>query len=581
MRRLTALVFAVAAITLFARLGTLPLLQPDEGRNAEVAREMKHSGAWLVPTYDGLPYLDKPAAYFRLVALSLEAFGENETAARLPGALFGLAVVGLAYAFARRAYGRRAAALAVLVVATTPAVVAFARIVIFDMVLAFFVIGAIVAGYVAEEYEGAARARWYLAAAAAAGVATLVKGPVGFFLPILVLTVWHLLERRPGALRRTFAPANMLLFLVIVLPWFFGVALRRPDFPYYGLVEETFHRLVTPAFHRTAPFWYYVPVIAALFFPWSVLLPESALAAWRARARLTRADRLLLVWAVVVPLFFSLSQSKLPGYVLTAVVALGILVARVLDLAFERPGARAHRLAVRGAWALAAAAAAVTVIAALGAGRGAPGGLLVAAGGTELARLQPALAPLAWAFGAVALLSAAAGWRRDLRLACAAFAVPPLLLLTVAFGGARAYAEADSARSLARQVPALAPGVELACLECLPNGLPFYLGRTITLVTRDGNETTSNYVTFLLRRTSAWPPGVVRLDGLDRWLAWRDHPVFLMADAPHRGALDSLAAAYAVPVRALAARWWGALLPVARAGFPAPAPPLPAGAERR
>ena len=566
-RGLTALVFAVALVALFARLGALPLLQPDEGRNAEVAREMKDAGAWLVPTYDGLPYLDKPAAYFRMVAVSMDAFGENETAARLPAALFGLGVVGLAWAFARRAYGPRAATLAALVVATTPLVIAFARIVIFDMVLAFFVIGAIFAGYVAEEHEGAARERWYLAAAAAAGIATLVKGPVGFFLPLLVLTVFHLVERRPGALRRQFAPANLLLFLVIVLPWFFGVALRRHDFPYYGLVEETFHRLVTPAFHRTAPFWYYAPVIVAAFFPWSVLLPESLAAAWRARAGLARADRLLMVWAVVVPAFFSLSQSKLPGYVLTAVVALAILVARVLDLAFEHPGGRAHRLAVRGAWALVAIAAAVAVAAALASRASGWAAGVLGAGGAELARLPPALGPLAWTFALVAVLAAASGWRRDLRLACAAFAVPPLLLLTVAFGGARAYAEADSARGLARRMPALAPGVELACLECLPNGLPFYLRRTITLVTRDGSETTSNYVTFLLRRTTAWPPGVVRLAALGRWLAWRDHPVFLMADGPHRGTLDSLAAAAgggggaAGAVTAIAPGWWGALLP--------------------
>ncbi len=560
MRRLTVLAFAIALITLFARLGALPLLQPDEGRNAEVAREMKDAGAWLVPTYDGLPYLDKPAAYFRLVALSMDIFGENEAAARLPTALFALGVVGLAYAFARRAWGPRAAALTVLVVGTTPLVIAFARIVILDMVLAFFVVGAILAGFLAEERDGAARTRWYLAAAASAGVATLVKGPVGAFLPLLVLTVLNLLERRAGAVRRTFAPANILVFFAVTLPWFVGLALRRPDFPYYGLVEETFHRLVTPAFHRTAPFWYYGPVIVAVLFPWSALLPESLLAAWRARGRLARADRLLLVWAVVVPLFFSLSESKLPGYVLTAVVALGLLVARVLDLAFERPGGAARRVVVHGAWALAcvsAAAAAAALVARASVG---PAGLL-RSGGAELERLHPALAPLAWSFAIVAMLAAAAGWRRDLRLACAAFAAPPLLLLTVAFGGARAYAEAGSARNLAQRMPALAAGEELACLECLPNGLPFYLRRTVTLITRDGGETTSNYATFLLRRSPVWPAGVVRRDSLAVWLAGRRHGVFLMADARSRGALDSLAAAAAASVAGLAPGWWGARLP--------------------
>ena len=343
---LPALAFLVAGVCLFGRLGSLPLIQPDEGRNAEVAREMKHTGAWLVPTYDGLPYLDKPAFYFRLVALSMSAFGENETAARLPAALAALALLALVYAFARRAYGERAGALAVLVVGTTPLVVAFARIVIFDMVLALLVVAAILAGFHAEERDGPARSRWYVAGAICSALAVLVKGPVGFLLPLLVLIAFDLLDHNRAAIRRLFAPVNQLVFLLIVLPWFFGLALARHDFPYYGLVEESFHRFTTSQFHRSAPVWYYVPVVAAVLFPWSVLLPESIAAAWRGRARWTRADRLLIAWSVVVVLFFSISQSKLPGYVLTAVVALGMLTARVVDLAFEHPDVERFRGAV-------------------------------------------------------------------------------------------------------------------------------------------------------------------------------------------------------------------------------------------
>jgi len=558
---LPALALLVAAACLFGRLGSLPLIQPDEGRNAEVAREMKDAGTWLVPTYDGLPYLDKPAFYFRVVALSMSAFGENETAARLPGALAALALLALVYVFCRRAYGERAAALAVLVVGTTPLVVAFARIVIFDMVLALFVVAAILAGYHAEERVGPARERWYVAGAACSAVAVLIKGPVGFLLPLLVLIAFDLLDRNRAAVRRLFAPLNQLVFLLIVLPWFFGVAFLRHDFPYYGLVEESLHRFTTPAFHRTAPFWYYVPVIAAVLFPWSVLLPECVAAAWRARARWPRADRLLIAWSAVVVLFFSISQSKLPGYVLTAVVALGMLTARVLDLAFEHPDGRAHRLVLRAAVGLAAIAAAAAAV--LAAGRTTPGGLpaLLHVHGGELERLGPAIGPLLWSMPALALVAAVGRWRRDLRLVCAAFALPPLLLLTVGFGGARAYAEADSARSLAQRMPPLPATTEVACLECLPNGLPFYLKRTITLITRDGTETSSNYVTFLLRRSTAWPSGVVRLSEVGRWLAWRSRDVWLLADARHRPMLDSIAAHTSGTVAAVAPGWWGALLP--------------------
>ena len=558
---LPALAFLVAAICLFGRLGSLPLIQPDEGRNAEVAREMKDTGAWLVPTYDGLPYLDKPALYFRLVALSMAAFGETETAARLPAALSAMALLALVYGFCRRAYGQRAAALAVLVVGTTPLVVAFARIVIFDMVLALFVSAAIVAGFLAEGRDGPARSRWYALGAACSAIATLVKGPVGFLLPLLVLVSFDLLDRNRGAIRRLFAPRNQLLFLAIVLPWFFGLAYVRHDFPYYGLVEESLHRFTTSAFHRTAPVWYYVPVVAAVLFPWSALLPESIAAAWRSRAGWTRADRLLIAWAAVVVLFFSVSQSKLPGYVLTAVVALGMLTARVLDLAFEHPDGRAHRLVLRGAVLLAVIAAAAVAL--LAVARSTPGGLpaLLHVHGGELQRLGPAAGPLLWSMAALAAVALVGRWSRDLRLVCTAFALPPLLLLTAAFGGARAYAEADSARDLARRMPPLPAAAEIACLECLPNGLPFYLKRTITLVTRDGAETSSNYVIFLLRRSTAWPDGVVRLSDLHRWLAWRTRTVFLLADARRHPELDSIAARTSGTVTAVAPGWWGALLP--------------------
>jgi hypothetical protein len=112
------LALAVVWFALFFRLGHLPLLQPDEGRNAEVAREMKESGAWLSPSYDGIAYLDKPAFYFKAVALSLAAFGNNETAARLPSAVFGLATLALAFGFCRRVYGARCAGMALINIAT-------------------------------------------------------------------------------------------------------------------------------------------------------------------------------------------------------------------------------------------------------------------------------------------------------------------------------------------------------------------------------------------------------------------------------------------------------------------------------
>src|SRR5262245_11519365 len=175
-RLLALLAIIVVFATLCFRLGHLPLLAPDEGRNAEVAREMKEAGAWLVPTYDGVTYLDKPALYFKAVALSLAAFGNNETAARIPSAASAIALLALVFCFCRRISGTRAGLLAVITVATMPLFLVYSRIVIFDIALAFFVCGAVFAGFLAEEAEGKGRRNWYLLGASCAGFATLIKG---------------------------------------------------------------------------------------------------------------------------------------------------------------------------------------------------------------------------------------------------------------------------------------------------------------------------------------------------------------------------------------------------------------------
>jgi 4-amino-4-deoxy-L-arabinose transferase-like glycosyltransferase len=550
--------FALAI--LFLGLGTLPLLDPDEGRNAEVAREMAESGAWLVPTYDGLAYLDKPALYFKAVALSLSVLGDSEGAARLPSALAGLAVLGLVFLFVRRGYGERAAALAVLVVATTPLFFVFARIVILDMTLAFFVCASVMAGTVAEEREGRARRRWHLVGALAAGVATLVKGPVGFLLPWIVLTALAIAERRPDAVGRLFAPRNLLALGAVVLLWFLAVARERPDFLRYGLVEESLRRFTTRAFRRNEPFYFYGPVVAAGCFPWSLLLPASAGAAWIARRRWSRADRLSVVWAVAVVLFFSISRSKLAGYVLTAAIACGVLTARVFDLAFSHREGAAARIVRRAAGGLA-------LLALLGAAAIAVEGLRPGAvsrtfgrPATESEWIRPSLLPAALALLGIAGAALAAFRLRDPRLAFATFLSFPVLAAAACFGTARNLAEFDSSRQLAARVREVAPAAEVACLRCFAKGLPFYLGRPVWLITEDGRELKSNYVVYSLKKQRPWPEPLVPLDELEAWLASRTRDVLLLADDKHRRLLDPVAVARGAPVREIGPGWWEAVI---------------------
>jgi Dolichyl-phosphate-mannose-protein mannosyltransferase len=551
----------VAWIAVCFRLGDLPLEQPDEGRNAEVAREMKAAGAWLVPTYDGIAYLDKPAFYFKAVALSLAMFGDSETAARIPSAAFGIGLLALIYFFCRREYGIRCAALAAIVLATTPLFLVNARTVIFDIALCFFVVSAIFAGYFAEESEGSSRRNWYLLGAAAAGFATLVKGPVGFLIPILVLLVFNRVLGRRGVWKRLFAPLNWLVFFGVVLPWFIGLSLVHPDFPYYGLVEESFHRFTTTEFHRAKPFYFYGIVVMAMFLPWSLLPPESAVAAWKSRRNLARADVLCIVWVVVVVFFFSCSKSKMPNYIVSATIACGILAARFFDRALVDPGGKAARIAQRSAVGLAVvclvAMSAVIYLSSRTQMLARPLGISV----DEASQFQPHIMPAAIMLLLFAMFALLSGFKRNVKLCLACFILFPLLLVNVNYPMLNVVFSAKSARALAHQIPALPPQTELACLECFPSGLAFYLGQTATLITTDGSELTSNYIIYRLKTDNPWPSNLVRVAELNQWLASRNHPVFLLAKQGDRARLEAIAAGRGAAIQQLTPFYIGVLLP--------------------
>jgi 4-amino-4-deoxy-L-arabinose transferase-like glycosyltransferase len=553
---------AVVWVALFFRLGSLPLLQPDEGRNAEVAREMKESGAWLSPSYDGIAYLDKPAFYFKAVALSLAAFGNNETSARLPSAVFGLALLAITFVFCRRVQGTRCAVMAVIVVATMPLYVVFSRTIIFDMTLAFFVSAAIFAGYRAEECDGKSRRNWYLLGALAAGFATLVKGPVGFLIPSFVLFVFHRVEGRRGVWKRFFAPLNLLVFFGVTLPWFIGLSLQHPDFPYYGLIEESFHRFTTTTFHRSQPFYFYALIVAGLFLPWSFILPEAGVAAWKNKKNLSSTDRLCIVWAIVVVIFFSLSKSKLPGYILTVTVACGILVARFFERAMASPEGKAVRIIGRAAITLAVLCSVVAIAAFILSTRmgslAKPLGLSIA-DAEELGHhfITPIIL-----LPAIAVLGLLARFRRDVGLVFFLFAIFPLLLFTLNFGVIETVFNVKSARQLSQKIPALPPETKLACLECFPSGLPFYLNRTATLFTKDGSEITSasNYILFRLKNDSAWPTNLVPVTNLDLWISQRKQPIYLVAREKNRPQLEAVAGNQKTDIQSLTPQYVGVLL---------------------
>lgn len=497
-----AFLLAVAACLFAFKLGSLPLREPDEGRNAEVAREMLAGHDWITPHFDSLPYLDKPALFFWLVAGSFRLGGVSEGAARLPSALAALGTAFLVWLLARRMFDDSTALAAGLVWATTPLAIIFARTVIFDMPLTFLVTAAFVCFWFAQGRESG---RTWLDAGffAAMGIATSLKGPVGFLIPLLSIVAYQVLRGRGRDLKRIHWGLGLLVFLSTAAPWYVIVSIRHPDYFGYAFWQETLLRYTTSHMQRRGGFFYYLPVFFGGFLPWSLFLVFAGLnhlKQWRLLlddAR--RAELFLLTSAAVIFVFFSIGRSKLPGYVLPALAPLSILVGRAWG---EAGGSAPGRQ--RPDWLTAGFAALLLA------------GILVAASPQlfhlssfqALARrkLPPVLVPLIRAslfssgviLAALGVLGRSLARRRPAISLVATFALAALAmpLLAVRWAGPLGvYDASDSSRQLAQTILA-SPQRELPVFGYyyFRTSLPFYLRRPVGLVTAGGSETTSNYV---------------------------------------------------------------------------------------
>ena len=341
-------------VIFFYRLGAPGLMDPDEGRYAEIAREFFVQRDWLIPHLNHLPYLEKPPLVYWLTALSFGGLGYTELAARLPVALSAWGGVFLAYGLGRAFWGPAAGFLGAVVLATCPGYVALGRILTLDMTFSLLLNLAVGLGYLALSRPHPRLWPW---AYGALGLAVLTKGPAAAVLAGLLWGLWILITgwedgllhphpspppsrgRGPEAgsssrLSSIFArrrwqvlvqPQGWLLLAALVLPWFAYVQWRYPDFFRFFILEQHLGRFLTPAIHPE-PFYYYVPVVLGLMAPWSWLLTWTLAAPHRDPHR-----AFLLIWAGAILVFFSLSRGKLAPYVLPALLPLALLVGERLS----------------------------------------------------------------------------------------------------------------------------------------------------------------------------------------------------------------------------------------------------------
>jgi len=327
-------VLIVVALAFAASLwlaGAYPLIDPDEGRNAEVAREMIERGDAIIPHLAGMPYLDKPPALFWAAGAAIGAFGATPFAARLPAVLAACLTLLVLGRLALREGDPAFAVRAVALTAGAPLFAVISAYVIFDMplTLCVTVVWTGLARELGRGADGRRRAAMFLALA----LGVLIKGPVMLAWAIGGSLGAALLLRRVDALRWLGWWPGWLAFLALVGGWFTLATVRHPEYPRYALLEESFERLTSGSFRREQPWWFVPAVLAGGALPWSLATPWVALRRRRAEPEGTplpggrNAARVALGFVLFAAIFFTLSRSKLVTYLLPALPPLAWLAA--------------------------------------------------------------------------------------------------------------------------------------------------------------------------------------------------------------------------------------------------------------
>jgi 4-amino-4-deoxy-L-arabinose transferase-like glycosyltransferase len=322
------LVWLVAFGFVLFGLGSVGILDNNEGLYAEIPREMLAAGEWkywIIPHLNGLPYMEKPPLLYWLTALSFAVFGPSEWSARAVPVISSLACVAMLLWFGRAVYRPQAGRLAALMFASGIGVTAMSRVLMFDMLLTALLCAALMCAY---RYVAEGKLRFIRWSYAFLALALLAKGLVALVLYGLVVAVFLLSTHRSAkdlgrAIAKWFEPRALLIFLAIALPWHIAASLTEPVFAWFYFINEHVLRFLgrrEPHDYYAGPWWYYLPRMAIYLFPWSVLLvslwgrsqhepdPDSV-----------RLQRFLLPAWLAPLIFFSISNAK-ANYYLVAVM---------------------------------------------------------------------------------------------------------------------------------------------------------------------------------------------------------------------------------------------------------------------
>ncbi|MCC6868178.1 MAG: glycosyltransferase family 39 protein [Burkholderiales bacterium] len=476
--------FVAAVLVLwFGFLELRGLYFPDEGRYAEIPREMVASGNWVTPTLNGIPYFEKPPLQYWATAIAFRAFGEDEWTARLAPAVAGFLAVLAVLATARRLHSRRAGWMAGAVLAASSGYFLANQFVTLDVMLTALLAGALCAFLLAQRDATPPREtrRWMAAAWFLCALAFLTKGAIAIVLPGLAVATYVAVRRDLALLRRLHLGLGIVIVTLVVLPWLVAAERRTPGFLYFFFVVEHWQRFLQPGHQRGGPWWYFVPIALGYLVPWLPAIVAALIRRHSPAGPAPRFDPVVFAWcwAGAIFVFFSASSSKLPSYILPILPGIALAVAPRL----ARDWRRTLRLT---AWTLVVSGIVAAALA------------FPAAQAIKVETLRESyLASAHWiVVGALGLLATGMLTRVLARQR------PLVALMTVVAGGmlgsqlamvtASRIDAYFSAEGLIEELTGgearrpFEPGTPFYSVDFFDQSVPFYLGRTVTLVKERG-----------------------------------------------------------------------------------------------
>ena len=320
-------ILAVSAFAFFFGLGRLGFLGPDEPRYAEVAREMFASGDYISTRLCGCLWFEKPVLVYWMSAAGYHLFGVTEFAARVPTAAVALATVVLVYVALCRVGTRSLAFASAVVLATSGIFIAYARVATPDMVLTAAITAALLAAFHSTKSSGRARSVYWAISFLSMGLAVLAKGLVGAVLVIAIFGLYLIFAGQLRQVRWHDLLIGLVVFLAVAATWYGPVTIRHG----WAFIEEFFvrhhlQRYTSNEFGHPQPVYFFLLVAIAGSAPWSFFLIPAI---GRLRSLLNSRDSLMVlawIWVVVPVVFFSFSESKLPGYILPIFPALAVIL---------------------------------------------------------------------------------------------------------------------------------------------------------------------------------------------------------------------------------------------------------------